>query len=498
MFAGPRDPLAPWFFTHREISMPNIRHVCISDLHLGQDASFLTNLANQGQGIIGTDPSEYSPVLSALAPCLSFLTSQNDDGTRPTLVLLGDILELALATMEVATVYFGQFLSLVMKPGAELFSDIVFVPGNHDHHLWELTRTADLVENYSSLGSADMFRFPELPGRITPVWDKSGKPASTDLFMTRVLQGIAQDPGKRILTYYPTFGLYDSIRRRAVLFTHGHYFQGSNYMVSNVMGMLFPDLPAPETVREIETQNFAWVDFVYSMLGRSGKAGKRVEEVYFKLRDSSQVRKMARNYVEALFSRYDLPEWPKSPIADAITGFAATEIEKVESMNSRNVLNKATVETMGQYMAGPMRSMLMETLRSVPPNVTLVFGHTHKPFERAMAFEGFGTPVKVYNTGGWAVQTTTPEKAHGASIVLVDDKLNVAGVRMFNEQHQPGDYQVRVTTADPENRNPLHDWLVEAIDPAKEPWSGFSSTLYGAMGTREQLVRQKIAGGKSG
>ncbi len=38
----------------------------------------------------------------------------------------------------------------------------------------------------------------------------------------------------------------------------------------------------PTTIEGIETENFAWIDFFWSMMGRSGEAGEAVEKELFR------------------------------------------------------------------------------------------------------------------------------------------------------------------------------------------------------------------------
>ncbi len=124
----------------------DIRYVCLSDMHLGAEASLLTNMP---PGSTQADPLNASPVLQGLVECLRYLIIRNADQTRkPTLILLGDILELALANDNLAAMVFERFLDFAMPPGHELFENIIYIPGNHDHHLWESARETQYVLNY--------------------------------------------------------------------------------------------------------------------------------------------------------------------------------------------------------------------------------------------------------------------------------------------------------------------------------------------------------------
>ena len=79
--------------------MPDIRYVCFSDMHLGEEDSLLTNLKTDSTEI---DPSQPSPIMIQLVECLRYLISQNESDKKPTLILNGDILELALTTTNVS------------------------------------------------------------------------------------------------------------------------------------------------------------------------------------------------------------------------------------------------------------------------------------------------------------------------------------------------------------------------------------------------------------
>src|SRR5512142_2878947 len=118
--------------------MLNIRYVCLSDLHLGEEDSLLT----------GEDVSRPSPVLRSLAECLAEILRRNQPGApMPTLILAGDVLELALCPSQQAFATFEQLLWSLMPPHNELFGEIVYVPGNHDHHVWQTAREAQYL-NY--------------------------------------------------------------------------------------------------------------------------------------------------------------------------------------------------------------------------------------------------------------------------------------------------------------------------------------------------------------
>ncbi len=76
-------------------------------------------------------------------------------------LLSGDILELSLTnTNKTAMVMvFDSFTGLVMPRNKEFLERIIYIPGNHDHHLRELARETQYVESIRPLKGKE-FQYP--------------------------------------------------------------------------------------------------------------------------------------------------------------------------------------------------------------------------------------------------------------------------------------------------------------------------------------------------
>ena len=128
--------------------MTEIRYVIVSDLHFGAENSVLTALSEHPPTSADTgfraEPQQPSPVLSGLVGGLRQLTRDQDQ--PPTLILAGDILDLALSPDETSAMVFRLFAHLAFNDGAPVFDPVVhYVPGNHDHHEWEVARESQYV-----------------------------------------------------------------------------------------------------------------------------------------------------------------------------------------------------------------------------------------------------------------------------------------------------------------------------------------------------------------
>ena len=483
--------------------MTDIRYVCLSDMHLGEEDSLLTNLQT-AKSII--DPLSPSPVMTGLVKCLEHLLGENKDGDKPTLILNGDILELALTTTNNAAMVFEQFIQLIMAPGKEFFKEIIYVPGNHDHHQWEIARESQYANHIQTIKAGTELPVPYHATSMF-VEDKARPPA---YFLNTLIQRYKHLKDFKITIAYPNYGLLRDDDKKCVIFHHGHYIESLYHLMTNLQGMIFPDQKPPQQVWNIEAENFAWIDFFWSSMGRSGKVGQDVELIYEKMQDKEEFKKLLYNLANSLAKKYDLPGWGDAMEAQFLKwgfSFLVDKFMGTERGHVDQVLSQDAEKGLRAYMNGPLvaqnnlereikkkQESEIDLGKDVTADVTFVFGHTHKPYSMDMNLRKYTNWVNVYNTGGWVVESVDPQPLHGGAMVLIDDKLNAASVRLYNEQSDPGNYTVRVEEAmrAGEKPNLLHKSLKKIIDPAKDPWKSFSAAVARSVHVREQHLRARI------
>ncbi len=97
-------------------------------------------------------PTTPTPLLVAGADALRTLIEGQDH--PPVLILAGDVLDLALSSDAIAaTVPFEGFVDAAFGQTPRLFADTVYyLPGNHDHHMWETAREAQYLRYLEELG----------------------------------------------------------------------------------------------------------------------------------------------------------------------------------------------------------------------------------------------------------------------------------------------------------------------------------------------------------
>lgn len=470
--------------------MPDIRYVSLSDTHFGAETSLLTNLQTASSDI---DPTQPSPVLSRLVESIRYLISQNEDKSKkPTLVLNGDILELALATDNNASMTFERFIDLIMPENNEMFGRIIFNPGNHDHHIWETVRETQYVDFV--LSKITWGKYLPAPWHATNMF-------STPVFSYLLTNLIKRKPNLAnfiIETAYPHFGVLSEDTRKCVIFHHGHFIESMYMLMSTLKNMLFPDRKIPTDIWDIENENFAWIDFFWSVLGRSGDVGKGIGRIYEKLQDQTQVKKLLANLANGIAKKYDLPGWEdrlEAKLLSMAFNAVINQIGGFERNIPEKALSKSAEAGLWAYMEGPLsEQILKETKGNMPAKVTFVFGHTHKPFQEDMNFYGYPEWTDVYNSGGWVVDTVERQPLHGGAVILVDENLDAISLRMYNEAEDPNNYAVTVEQAKhPGDQTSGFNNRVSTL-VAKDPtiWKQFSDEVARAVNVRAQNLRAEI------
>lgn len=427
--------------------MAHIRYVCMSDLHLGADSSLLTSLrANE-------EPPDASPVMIELVACMRSLLADND-GVKPTLILLGDVLELALAEDEDAAMVFQRFAELVMPDGDELFDAIWYVPGNHDHHLWEGARETQYAEY---VGRRDRSEPLEPPWHDTRMLVETDPHHVVSPLLTALLgRARAREAEKLdVVTVYPSLAL----RRgdRCIVFHHGHFIESPYYLLTTVDRYLFPEAPPPDSVGKLEADNFAWIDFLWSSLGRCGQVGKSVQYVFNAAQDAAGRKELVARLARGLAGtglggswwdrlRRGVREWMLRWLIGGVAGLVG--VMGMRAYYGGTTAEKAHDDGLATYVDVFVREQVTRECKDTAPNeLTFVFGHTHSPYERSdLPITAFPKPVHVLNTGGWVHEGAERQELIGASLVLVDEELTPVSVRLYNEVDL-SDWSVRAKEA---------------------------------------------------
>lgn len=554
--------------------------------NLSSTSEFLKN--QNGKNNPNIDYENPSPVLVALADCLKSLLrpnknqnspdkdtpeiaeleitpkavkpktteSESSPNTKPTLILCGDTLEFALATDSQGVMVFRQFLEQVMPEGEELFGEIIYIPGNHDHHIWETTRE----KQYSKYIEKTYLESKGAYTEIKPPWYATGmfskedrKPVVADL-PTTIVNSLPHLKDFKIRAMYPNFGILSDDKQKCVVFHHGHFTEFYYTLMSQLKTMLFPDQKYPDQVWDLESENHAWIDFLWSMLGRSGDVGIDMCRMYdgrdnkkfvqsiiddFSMSTATIIEKRtdlnlpaAMEFIEH-FTKID--EVQRKILAWAISKALQSGMKSLEGMerNDTTALSDDSREELRKYIETFVYNQFMShanihKMKKLPNKVTFVFGHTHKPLEEIHNYtfkqnpeqesdipeikeldtnsKSYSREVKVFNTGGWISEGPEARPVIGASMVCIDEDFDAVAIRMYSDLDDLGKYRVypveaqkTATTANGEisieqrtNKSPLFLSIEKTINGDSEPWKNFSQIVGHEIKSRREK-RQEVA-----
>ena len=466
--------------------MTSIRWVCISDLHLGALNSLLTNVTADGERV---DASAASPVLTALGECLRSLRQPGQD--PPELIVLGDLFELALTAPEDASATFSQFIGAV-RPGvrdAAVAPTLRFVPGNHDHHLW--TRATD--DRYLRLLEEEPSATPGPSDRhATHLLPSNDRVPVRDRFIEILAKRGSPDQAVTVEQSYPNLGLVGNEGRRAVILSHGHFIEPLYRMMSLLDTVFGSPRSGAVEAWQLEADNGGWIDFFWSSMGDSGDIMRVTRSLY----ESLQSHEAMHAEIEAIEraikvagqgrGRADVEAHTVAGLLRACVGTAVRERHRPGI-----TLSPHAEEGLLTYLGGAVATQSAAEIGH-PDDVTFVFGHTHKPFIESRTTPAFAAPVEVVNTGGWVVDTPQLNPLKGASLILIDDQLNVASIRCYTEGESASSYRLRIDPVNSTGPNELVDELRDTIDPDRDPWAQFAQAIQSAVGDRGRQLADRL------
>jgi hypothetical protein len=429
-----------------------IAYICLSDLHLGEEDSLLTNIERVGNTWM-VDAYKSSPVMDGLLDLLTEVKNKVNDGLPiGCFVLNGDIFELALSKFRDVVAVFKLFLSDIAE--RDLFEKLLYIPGNHDHHFWEQARERSFADSLS-LGD-------ELPEYFHTL--------SLDApnIKSYLLDTIAKVCGTNIPieVRYPLLNLPFKKSKRNFFIHHGHLHEEIYLLMSRALNLLFERHPVPNCLEELEKENFAWIDFLWSTLGRSGKVGENIEYIYESLSRKESLNTLIEQVAGRLAEEWEflpdiLPkeEWLErkglEKLLQHLVNFVLSERQDTEivlSEDARDRLEWFIDEVLPNYLG----VAYVDEHRDW--QTTYVFGHTHKPINKGNLDSVNFRSIQLFNTGGWVVEPgDKPSRIHGAAMTVIGENGEVGHAHLFSqaEDYQGpefprifGDYQAKQILSD--------------------------------------------------
>lgn len=479
--------------------MASLRLVCISDLHLGAEYSVLTPLSEGGK------PSESAraPTLEALAAALRSTVRDMSGSERPTLVLMGDVPDLSFSDTHTSAMMVRRFFREIFPDGEDpVFADeVLFLPGNHDHHLWRMVKDGVFVDRMREAGNGEIAALQQ----TTPLFDP---PRASSDFLTVLLREGSGRAEMSVKIAYPNFGLRAADRSRTLVLHHGHFIESMYVAMSLFVGTLEGRKGLPDDVEQLEAENGGWIDYFWSELGSCGAVGFETTQLYQVLQDPAAVHATTSRvapWLAAALLRVlpagGLPAVKRltEELTKAFLDGALGQAVMSERRAFDTVLGHASVEQLKWYLSRPVANQIRahEGDGNDDPlgPTTFVFGHTHKPFEDRLQVVGYEGLVHLFNTGGWVIDETRLPTTQGGAVVMISDELSVASVRALhvdpNDGEPGGAVEVPVSVHGVRGPDDDDPWAVQvrgAVAGRHDLWSAFTTASVGDVRRRAELI----------
>jgi hypothetical protein len=368
--------------------------------------------------------------------------------------------------------------------------EVVFLPGNHDHSLWQSVK--EQVELQTLRATGDGYE----PG-FSPVTDLFAQPTHRSWLLTDLFRSVPHLASAEVRVAYPNWGLKG--QSSTVILHHGHFIERTYRAISSIRRRL-SGRNDPMTVERLEAENGGWIDFGWSTLGAARAMGRDVETLYSVMQSSRGaddfLSRLAEALARSICARIPLGGEPKvkksaAMLTKALLHATIGQNAELERLSYLDVLSPAGLEGLRWYLDEPLRQQIA-TERASP--LTFIFGHTHKPFEDEIVAASYPEPVRVFNSGGWVLDEPRLDTVQGASMILIDEDLNVAALRLFNcpVNGVATPVSVHGTGRHSDLGNPLLAPLRAALESTRDHWQIFSETAARELELRSRVMLEDV------
>ncbi|NIS62797.1 MAG: hypothetical protein GTO13_19480 [Proteobacteria bacterium] len=339
----------------RDVDSQKRRIVVISDFHLGDRRSTL----------------EDHDVVKKL------IKELNQGKRIDELILLGDIIDLAFSAFQDVIRQAREFFKRISSLDIE---KIVYIPGNHDYHIWLLhIEKRDVIEPIGNEG------FPQLPNYISQFSDKES-------FFSEVLP---DDLEKKFVIRYPNYEFENN--GIEYFFHHGHQVYGLCVLL---MGP-GEALREGKSLNDLLIANSPILELIYYHLERSEEMRDKLYTAWEKYGSPGVLLIILTELLDALV--------PKRK------GWLMHRIRTIW-LESRIKRMKKDRETEIDEIEHEIRDYLQVSGWQSQNPLRFIFGHSHVPGRKEIADN-----LTVVNCGSWLKE----DSRHNTYVLIEDNALTL-------------------------------------------------------------------------
>lgn len=354
----------------------------------------------------------------------------NADNKVKYLVIMGDQWDLAVQPMPHSMdLSLGFFDNVGLE---NYFEEIIYIPGNHDHHLWRMYQTQQCIveplnrikdkyaDKSGSAADLEVEKYPQvIPGYLdltssSPVLTINGigNTNGGDNFIV----GLTGKAGIPVNVVYPNlYIIYNNPagKKEAALVTHGHLFDPGWNIVTDYLWPFFKE-------KFGHTLNLENLEMLNSPI---------TEEWNYALAQVGQFNVIDTVYDQLLEGKY--PQWVPDLINTALkemyknAHWSEGDLDKLIDIVNNNIfyikthiLKAIKTELLNSVSSTPDQDFIHNNQdrieryiqmsvkyihgQSVGCFSKLIFGHTHVPcYQQHFKLKAVPQSIEYYNTGGW-------------------------------------------------------------------------------------------------
>ncbi len=423
--------------------------VILSDLHLGSNDGLLGFIAAERAGV-----SHREHLKSVLLNKLKDATAPRSLDVKCVLVLAGDTLDFSLQQYSCSFEEGQSFFSTLASE--DLFDEIVFIAGNHDHNVWQMVQKETAVIDRLRKGEIPR-EFAHIRGAlidleagelVIPNVTNVPEASDSDSFFIQGIFGKEALKRPKFWVVYPNLFIQPPISTSAkaepILVTHGHFFSLPWVLLTSV----FPQnlqINNNFTLEQLEQINSPLTEMAWTALGQAGVLTDVARNIYSSTAKGET--EVLQRVIEEFGSYLDETvcnsgwwnprEWATDFVIELIKLFLFRLAEKgIESGKEHkdnptfidNKDNQKRIEYYLELSNAQYKNLLKLCRPQWKPEMLqkIVFGHTHaviKPPQGIGFFPGANN-TGFLNTGGFMNDV---EKL-SATAVLVDSTGKIESI----------------------------------------------------------------------
>jgi predicted phosphodiesterase len=364
----------------------------LSDFHIGENEGAVSRIKYNNDTVLSN--SIYcNPKVIELAKKLDSIICKQNGQKIKYLILLGDIIDVAVHEESDAFNLANDFFKTPICDSLtfmSFFENVIYIQGNHDHHLWRMLQEKYYVEDRMQQGDSAL----PFPQQLVGVLDLNNN--DTLLIPDSHMNSLSRTFGfmRYVFGNKPVYYVYPNLYINTndsndICVTHGHFFE-QNWNKTDKLVPHFSRITADNNYfKNIEMKNFPFTEFSdYGMAQVNDTLAQNLTDGLIYNKEGNNITKKVGKYLGTTYKAFFPLDTTKKRRSD---------MEKLNADSA--IVNRYLRETNAQ-----MKEAKQYTQSDDMSFGRLLYGHTHIPCFNdtfSITINKVKKVITAYNTGGW-------------------------------------------------------------------------------------------------